>query len=425
MFNQKGFTVFFITILIMVAMFEIIITVTFLTFSEQKILENTSKSTIAYYIAEVGIEDALLRLIEAPGMSAISYTINTEQGFVDVDISETVGGSRTIVSQGNASNRLRKIEVVYAINADSISFHYGAQAGDGGIAMENNSVIHGNVFSNGTVEAVTGTATIDNSVVITKSGNKIINLIIGTHGNVPPDEARVHTCEGSTINGNLYVSGGSSDCTINGGTETTIPNDIDPEGMPISDSQIDSWKNEAAMGEIELGDYTITGGDTESFGPKKITGNLILENNATLILTGNLWIVGNITINNGATIMLDADYGLMNGVVVADGKILVENGVILEGSGEEGSYIMLLTTNDSVLLTDPAIYVKNNAQGAIFYASNGMIRLCNNINIREATGYKLYLDNNAEITYESGLINALFSSGPGGSWEVSKWEEIE
>lgn len=425
MFNQKGFTVFFITILIMVAMFEIIITVTFLTFSEQKILENTSKSTIAYYIAEIGIEDALLRLIEAPGMSAISYTINTEQGFVDVDISETIGGSRTIVSQGNASDRLRKIEVIYAVNTDSISFHYGAQAGDGGIAMENNSVIHGNVFSNGTVEAVTGTATIDNSVVIAKSGNKIINLIIGTLGNVPPDEARVHTCEGSTINGNLYyVSGGSSNCTVNGGTETTMPNDIDPESMPISDSQIDNWKNEATIGGIEIGDYIIAD-DTEYLGPKKITGNLILENNAILMLTGNLWVVGDITINNGATLILDAGYGLTNGVVVADGKILVENGVVLEGSGDEGSYIMLLTTNDSILLNDPAIYVKNNAQGAIFYASSGMIRLRNNINIREATGYKLYLDNNAEITYESGLINALFSSGPGGSWEVSKWEEIE
>jgi hypothetical protein len=45
--------------------------------------------------------------------------------------------------------------------------------------------------------------------------------------------------------------------------------------------------------------------------------------------------------------------------------------------------------------------------------------------IREATGYKLYLDNNAEIEYEVGLEDTTFSSGPSGGWDVVSWEEIE
>jgi len=425
-YNQKGFAAFFVTILVLAIMLGLCFSITILILGGQRISKNIVKSTQAYYIAEAGVEDALLRLKEAPKMPGLSYNMNVGQGVGNINISNIIGGSRIIIGQGDIFERARKIQVVYAVDTNSISFHYGAQAGDGGIDMESNSVIHGNVFSNGTIRALTGTATIDNSAVVAKNGNKIINLIIGTLGSAPSDEARAHTCEGSVINGDLYyVSGGSSNCTVNGGSQAVLPSDIDSENMPISDSQIDSWKNEAIGGGVISGDYTIAGGTTEYLGPIKITGNLTVENSATLVLTGNLWVVGNITIDNNASIRLDIDYGSTSGVIVTDGKILAENGVTLEGSGEEGSYLMLLTTNNSLLLDDPAVYVKNNAQGAIFYASNGMIRLRNNINIREATGYKLHLDNNAEITYESGLIDSLFSSGPGGSWKVRAWSEVE
>lgn len=424
--NKKGFAIFFIVILVMIAMFEVVITVTFLALGEQKIVENNTKSTASYYTAEIGIEDALLRLKNNPNISASSYVINTEQGFVSVEISEAIGGSRTIIAQGNISDRVKKIEVSYIIDTTGVSFHYGAQAGDGGLMMENNSVIHGNVFSNGTIQALTGKATIDNSVIVAKSGNKIKNLKIGTIGSVPPDEVFVHTCEGSTINGNLYyVSGGSSNCTVNGGSQTVIPNNIEEQSLPISEEEINGWKNNAILGGIEPGDYVVAGNATIYLGPKKIEGNLTIDNGAILILTGSLWVAGDISVYNGATVILDPGYGSASGVVISDGNILVSNGSIMGGSGSDGSYIMFLSTSDSTMLSKPAIYVKNNAQGAIFYASNGMVRLANNVNIREVTAWQIYLDNNAEVTYESGLANALFSSGPGGSWRIGKWKEIE
>lgn len=415
-YNQKGFAAFFVTILVLAIMLGLAFSITILVLGEQQISKNIVKSTQAYYIAEAGIEDALLRLKENPTTLSISYNMNVGQGVGSVDISDTIGGSRIIISQGNIFERARKVQVIYAVDTSSVSFYYGAQAGAGGVEMENNSVIYGNVFSNG---SIIGAGTITETAIIAGNGNKIEGLTI-------EGDAYVHTCKDSVIFGTLtYVSGGSIQNCTTGETVDGGPNEIEPEGMPISDSQIDSWKNEAAGGGVEPGDYTIGGGVTEYLGPRKIDGNLIIENNATLVLTGILWVTGNITINNGTAIVLDASYGSTSGLIVADGKILAENGVILDGSGAEGSYLMLLTTNDSILLADPAIYVKNNAQGAIFYASNGMIRLRNNINIREATAYKLYLDNNAEITYESGLINSLFSSGPGGSWQIKTWSEVE
>ena len=87
---------------------------------------------------------------------------------------------------------------------------------------------------------------------------------------------------------------------------------------------------------------------------------------------------------------------------------------------------MLLSTDDSKNDPDnPAIDVANNAEGAILYAANGMLRLHSNVKIREGTAYQIYLDNEAIIKYESGLKDTFFSSGPGGSWEILEWKEVE
>jgi len=111
--------------------------------------------------------------------------------------------------------------------------------------------------------------------------------------------------------------------------------------------------------------------------------------------------------------------------VVVDGKIDVENNVEIQGSGQKGSYTMFLSADPSTDPDFPAISINNNAQGAIFYTSQGVVRLRNNMQIREATGYALYLDNNAVIEYESGLEDTRFVSGPGASWEILEWKEIE
>ncbi len=44
---------------------------------------------------------------------------------------------------------------------------------------------------------------------------------------------------------------------------------------------------------------------------------------------------------------------------------------------------------------------------------------------REVTGYKIQINNSAVIEYDAGLENANFASGPGGSWKLRRWREIE
>jgi Tfp pilus assembly protein PilX len=419
---QKGFAALYLAILVLALVFGIAISISFLTLGQQRISRNITKSTQAYYIAEAGIEDALIRLKNKLNFSS-PYSFKVGDGTSTVEISSIIGGSRTITSTGNSSNRVRKIRVGYSVSTQQVSFHYGAQVGEGGMLMGNNSRVRGNIYSNGSVIPAMGgdKGYIDETIIVAINGNRIEGLIVG-------EDAKAHTCKDSQITGTLtYVSGGSvQNCTA-GESIKTQPNEIPAKDLPIPQSQIDKWKSEAESGGIISGDYTISGKITQNLGPVKITGNLLVDNNATLNMMGTIWVVGNLRIDNGSTIKLDSDsYGPLSGVIVVDGKIKVRPNTYLKGSGQEGSYLMLLSTNPEVLDTaNPAIDVDNNTDAAIFYTTQGLIVLRNKIKAREVTGYKIFLDNNAEILYEAGLEEATFSSGPGGSWEVVSWREIE
>ena len=414
--NNAGFTVVFSIFLILAVGLVIVLSTGYAGLNDIKMARNNIYSIKSHYIAESGIEDSLVRLRRGMDFSQ-NNNLTAGGGSATIEIADSVGGSRTITSVGNFSDRIRKSRVIYTINTDSISFFYGAQAGDGGILMENNSRIKGNVFSNGSVVGLAGKGYIDYTVKVAGIGNRIEGLVVG-------GDAYTHNCKNSTISGSLYFSGGGQEnCTATNGIKEHPVEET--KNLPVSEEQITKWKNNALEGGVFENNYIVLGGASDSIGPRKIIGNLTLQNNSTLIINGTLWVTGNITINNGAIFRLDSDYGSTSGIIIADGKIVVNNGAQVQGSGAEGSYVMFLSTNTSTDPAFPAVDVYNNAQGAIFYASMGMIRLHNNMFIREATGYKLYLDNNAIIEYEVGLEDAAFSSGPGGSWEITAWKEIE
>ena len=412
--NQRGFAAFLLTLLVFIVVFSIVVSIFVLTYNQQKILRNVISSNQAYYAAEGGIEDILLRLSKTMNWSS-PYSLNVGRGTTQLEVSDIIGGSRNIISQGNVSNRIKKIQVVYQISSAEVSFYYGAQIGDGGMVMGNGSTVQGNVFSNGNV---TGGGTVTNSITVAGNGHKIQGINVG-------EDADVHTCDNADIGGTLhYVSGGSIIGCTYGAAVDRGPNEIEGVPLPISQNQINKWQGEAAAGGVNPNDVIIDG--IQSLGPIQIgtstqPKNLTFNNNSTLILTGTIYVTGNITTANNSTIKIDASYGSFSGVIIADDIIMVENGTTLTGSGQAGSYVLLLSTkNDTV---NPVIDIRNNAGGAIFYTNSGLIYLKNNMSAREVTGYKIQIDNNAQIQYESGLENANFTSGPAGSWEVVSWRE--
>lgn len=211
------------------------------------------------------------------------------------------------------------------------------------------------------------------------------------------------------------------------------PESSDPPlmNMPISDSNINQWKVDAAEGGVYSGDLVIS--SDMSYGPQKIEGNLIMtSNNKTLTINGVIYVTGYVDISNGSAIRCSPSYGLYSCVIVADKWVHISNNGVFQGSGEAGSFVMILTISNcdgtfAVNCTDhnAAIDLHNNAAGAIFNANDGLIYLHNGVQVSELNAKKIQLEQNAIIAYEQGLINANFSSGPGGGWTVLSWKEIE
>lgn len=421
--NQAGMASFIVAMTILSLGLIIILGLTFLVTNQHKIATNSLKSKKAYAAAEAGIEDALLRIRKGLTIPAASYNINADNSQAVVDISNAIGGSRTITSQGQNDNVFRRLEVIQSLNGEQIQFFFGAQVDAGGILMNNVSTIDGNVFSNGNITAGVGSGqSITGDVIIANNGNKIEGITVddGDPAN-NNNNVQVHTCKDSTIAGTLtYVSGGSViNCTAGGGVNVS-PNQIDPEPLPISDSQINNWKAVAAINTY-AGDYALSGTETASLGPLKIEGNLTLNNSAILTLTGTLWVTGNIDFNQSVIVQLNSgSYGEASGVIVADGTVDLDNSVVIQGTGQPGSYLLLLSTNPA----NPAMSISNSAAAGVFYASNGFINIQNNVFLREVTAYGLTLGNNVTIQYDIGMANLFFSSGPGGGWKIENWQEI-
>ncbi|HEY8108820.1 MAG TPA: choice-of-anchor R domain-containing protein [Patescibacteria group bacterium] len=212
--------------------------------------------------------------------------------------------------------------------------------------------------------------------------------------------------------------------TNNGSTVagSNFPGSQDPpqRDLPITDANINDFKTQGTSGGTQTGDVTVPLGSTATMGPLKINGDLVVENNATLRITGTLYVTGTMLFSNNAKIILDPGYGSDSGVIVSDGAITISNNVTFTGSGSANSFLLLGTTSTS----DAAIDVSNNATNIILAAPNGTIRLHNNAGANALTANRLMLDNNAVVTYVSGLADIHFTNGPGGSFAANGWREI-
>jgi len=249
----------------------------------------------------------------------------------------------------------------------------------------------------------------------------IDSVTVGTEG---VGDAWADTVTNSTIRGNLYCQTGSGN---NKACDTSQSNPT-PQPFPISDGNIAQWKDDAVSGGTINGSVSVVATST-SLGPVKITGDLSLDNGAILVVTGTIWVQGQFIITNNSEVNLFSGFGTDSGLIIVDGKTDISNNVQFNGSGETGSYLMLLSTSDCPLSVScsgsRAVTLGNNAGAVIINAQKGSVRFSNNSGAKEAVANKLELENNATITYESGLADVNFSSGPSGGWDIISWKEIE
>lgn len=255
------------------------------------------------------------------------------------------------------------------------------------------------------------------------------NVLTGGNNTVITGDAHANTISGLEITGDAYYQS-ISNSTVGG---SSCPNtychpgsdDPPPQGFPISEANIDSWKNEAEKASEETGPLLQpTCSSVIPWGPGKYTGNLTLQNNCNIKIKTPVWITGNFSMGNSNTIKLDDSYGSNSGIIVIGGRANISgNTNQFLGTGIGNSILVLLTTYDSRVNGEEAIKIGNGSNTGVFYADKGIIEPGNNNNFKEITAWEIEITNDSVIDYETGLASILFSSCstcPGGTYSLVK-----
>ncbi len=383
----------------------------------------------ALALAEGGIDKAVYELNQNPSYAGESNTA-LGGGVFTVVVSTVDTNTKAITATGYVPDSVhpsatKTVKVHIALNSDTISFHYGIQVGTGGITMSNSSKVVGNVFSSGPVVGTNSNLVYGDVISTGATG-----LVYGIHAT---SSIYAHTIGGAAqateIDKNAYYANTITNTTVHG---TSYPGSADqnPVPLPISDDQITDWENQAAAGGTisscdKNGDYTISA--SQSLGPKKITCNLIVKSSSGILtVTGPIWVTGNITAQTGPTIKMDPNLGSQNVAIVADnpanttgsGIITIGQSTIFQSSGSSGSFVFLISQNGSAEQggATAALSLSQGASALVAYASHGLVTMNQSVGVKEVTGYQISLAQTATVTYDTGLPNTIFESGPGGGW---------
>lgn len=387
-----------------------------------KIIRNLEESKQSFSLSEGSVEDLVYRVKN--GMDFSDTEVLSVNGITATATTQILADKREVVSIGD-KNKVIRINRALLVQGDGVSFNYGVQAGDGGIHMQNSSSVQGNIYSNGPITGQNSNITYGDIVSAGPGG-----IIDGVH---TTGSGYAHIITDSEIEANAYYQNISN--TIVGGVSYPSSADQATSTLPISDSMIDGWEATAEMGGIISSPcpYKITSNQT--LGPVKINCDLKITGSPTIIIEGHIWVVGNISIENSADIRVASSLGSESIAMIADNpsnrltssKVEIENSAQFFGSGSEGSYVLVISQNNSAENggSEEAVEVENSANGdLLIYAGHGDILLKNSISLKEVTGYKITIQNNAQIVYETGLANLLFKSGPSGGFDIESWLEI-
>lgn len=454
---EGGYAALTTLVLVLLVSMSVVSGFSFFTFREVEANRAFTRAIESRGIAESGLEDAVYRVVKGKQITN-GELLGVGNGTTTLFVT-TVGSAKTIRSEGVESVAQQNWEVRVDANTVGTSFTYGLQIGEGGLEMENNSQVIGSVYSMGDIH-MTGSSQIIGDAFAASASRIYGDPLIG-------GSARAHQIDDAAISGSATSTTSLDESTMAGsahadsitnsiivgdayyltsisgstvlGTQypsTPPPTDLPEIDFAISDAQITQWEAEAAAGGTYTGacPYMVDDGIT-TLGPLKIPCDMKVKNDAVVIMNGTLWITGNLYVENTAIIKLDASYGSNSGVMVVDNpanrltssKVIVQNSSQLLGSGSSGSYIMVVSQNNSAELggIEIAIEPKNSANAAIYYATHGKLLIQNSTALKEANAFAIQMKNSSTLTYESGLADVKFSSGPTGGFDVKYWKEVQ
>jgi len=412
------------------------------TIIRQKILAD---SNLAYFAAQSGIEELMIRLRSHHNFGDwwdMSYELDNGAVFY-----ATISGdldTKIATSTGIYKDYVRRLEIKVASSSAKTSFLFAVQSGDGGFELESGTEIRGmggrdgNIYSNGDV--------LGEKKSSGNSGSRVLGDVwaVGKISGLDGDDS-----------GGVYITGDAAAnellrCEVLGDVEGPVPpgsgcsygGDYEagevPESMPMEHVDVDFWKQQAEHSSVWSGDCVVDpkggvsdcSGSEKKLGSVKIEGNLVIESNSEVVLTGPVWVEGDLTINSNVDVYVDESLGTEGVVVVTDypsdqvgrGKIETLSNVDFFQTSQGGPAVFVSTNEGENCTADPAISVSSNTSTVVFSAPNGCVFFESNSFVRGVLAKKVYLSNNSVIEYDPRLATVILKTGLGG-WAVVSFQE--
>jgi len=353
-------------------------------------------SNMAYFAAQSGIEELMIRLRSHHDFGErwdMSHELDNGAMFY-----ATISGdldTKIATATGIYKNYVRRLELRVVSSSAKTSFLFAVQSGEGGFELKSGTEIRGmggragNIYSNGDVlgeKISSGTA-----------GSKVLGDVwaVGKISGLDDDES-----------GGLYITGNAAAnellrCEVLGDVEAPVPpgsgcsyeGDYEtvevPSPMSMEHVDIDFWKQQAEHSSVWSGDCVVDAkggvsdcsGSEKELGSVKIEGNLVIESNSALTLTGPVWVEGDLTINSNVDVYVGESLGSEGVVVVVDypsdligrGKIETESNVGFFQTSEGGPVVFVSTNEGDNCTADPAVTVASNTSTVVFSAPNGCV----------------------------------------------------
>lgn len=269
-------------------------------------------------------------------------------------------------------------------------------------------------------DLTTLTADFDLSIWVGGDAGKIVDMGVGTSGT---GDAWANTITNTTVTGNLYCqigSGNNKDCDNSKSDPVNV-------GYPISQANIDDWKNKATEGGSTT-TVSLSGSTVQILGPIKIEGDLNIGNSSEFYITGPIYVTGNVSIGGSSKTYVDPSLGSASGIIVTDGSIDIGGSSSVYGSGVTGSYVLLASTKSCTTTSDcmsnPSISISGSGGAVVLNALDGAVSLSGSAAIKAVVAKMMIMGGSTSLTYESGLADMSFTSGPSGSWVKQSWKEV-
>ncbi len=263
--------------------------------------------------------------------------------------------------------------------------------------------------------------------------SSISGVTVGSGGT---GDAKAFIVTDSTVAGNLYCQTG----TNNNKPCDTTQSSPSPLSFPISAGNIQSWQDSVVTGQTRSSSWSLSSSNNISTSSIRINGDLTISGDAQLAVNGPLYVSGNVNISAGGRLYISGPVYIGGNLVLSGaGFIRIHNSVggaslpvvvqgtvdlgasgALGGNGQAGSYAILVTKSTS----NSAVRVSGAAGTVLILAPYGRVTFDGGASAKAVVAHEIYMNGGSTVTYDSGLADIDFSSGPSGAWNVDSWKEI-